>query len=231
MQILLTNDDGIHAEGLAALQRAATVWGEITVVAPDQPYSGCGHLVNVARPLVISEVAPRRLALDGAPADCTRIGLTQILPQAAWVIAGVNDGGNLGVDVYMSGTVAAVREAAMLGKPGVAFSQYRRGRGEIDWAGAESMVRRVLIWLEDQPCPAGAYWNVNLPTPQDHDGEPEIVLCPLDTNAHPLDYEQREEGFHYRGNYHERPRNSGSDVDVCFSGRIAVSRINLACDS
>ena len=227
MQLLLTNDDGIDAPGLAALQRAVSDWGVATVVAPEEPHSGCGHRVNVGRPLALRVVSSGRLALDSSPADCTRIGLTQIVPEAAWVLSGINDGGNLGVDVYMSGTVAAVREAALLGKAGIAFSQYRRGAVEIDWQAAEVMVRRVLQLLGSQPLPPGAYWNVNLPAQTDDATEPEVVFCPLDTSPHPLVYDHVEGSYHYRGSYHDRPRQPGHDVDVCFSGQIAVTKVVL----
>ncbi|QDT51953.1 5'-nucleotidase SurE [Symmachiella dynata] len=228
MKLLLTNDDGIHADGLAALERAVRGWGTATVVAPNEPYSGCGHTVNVFRPLLMTEVAPGRLALDGSPADCTRIGATQILPDATWVLSGINEGGNLGIDVYMSGTVAAVREAVLLGKPGIAFSQYHRGIVAIDWAAAEVMARRVLELLAPQPLPPGAYWNVNFPALDDDSAaEPEIVFCPLDTSPHRLEYECREGSYHYVGSYHDRPRQPGHDIDVCFSGQIAVTKVVL----
>ncbi len=225
MKILLTNDDGIDAPGLSTLERAVAGLGELTVVAPAEPHSGCGHRVNVSRPLTLQERSPSRHALDSSPADCTRIGLTQILPDAAWVLAGINDGGNLGIDVYMSGTVAAVREAVLLGRPGVAFSQYRRNREEIDWTTSEGMVRAVLERLLQEELPPGAYWNVNLPDHAELDGVPDIVFCPLDTSPHPVVYDQLDEGYHYRGNYHRRPRSVGGDVDVCFSGAIAVTKV------
>ncbi len=227
MKLLLTNDDGIDAAGLAALERAVEQYGTVTVVAPQEPHSGCGHRVNVMRPLLLSEVSPGRMALDSSPADCTRIGLTSVVPDADFVISGINDGSNLGVDVYMSGTVAAVREAALLGKPGIAFSQYRRGAVKLNWPAAETMVRRVLEWLQPLRLEPGAYWNVNFPALEKLATEPEIVLCPLDTSPHPLVYDYTDGGYHYRGNYHNRPRQPDHDVDVCFSGRIAVTKVSL----
>ncbi len=227
MKILLTNDDGIDAPGLAALEKAVASLGDVTVVAPVEPHSGCGHRVNVSHPLACTERSPGRLALNSAPADCTRIGLTQIVPEAQWVIAGINHGGNLGIDVYMSGTVAAVREAALLGKQGIAISQYHRGKTPVNWATAENMVQAVLERIWGEELLPGEYWNVNLPDPADFDHDPEIIFCPLDTNAHPVIYDEIEGAYHYRGDYHQRPRLTGSDVDVCFSGGIAISRVVL----
>ena len=108
MKFLLTNDDGIDAPGLDVLRRAAESLGECVTVAPHEHLSGCSHRVNTHRPLWAEEVGPGRYSLDGSPADCARIGLLHLATDADWVLSGVNDGGNLGVDVHMSGTVAAV---------------------------------------------------------------------------------------------------------------------------
>ncbi|MBC7817459.1 MAG: 5'/3'-nucleotidase SurE, partial [Planctomycetaceae bacterium] len=122
MKFLLTNDDGIDAPGLRLLAEIAREFGEVIVVAPDGVRSGCGHQVTNDRPLALTNVRPGEFACDGTPADCARLGLKHIAADVDWVLSGVNDGGNLGIDVYMSGTVAAVREAVLLGKPGIALS-------------------------------------------------------------------------------------------------------------
>ena len=113
MNFLLTNDDGIDAPGLSVLCQVAEQLGEVAVVAPDQPHSGCSHRVSSEYPICLDRRADRRYALNGTPVDCTRIGMTHVAPDSDWVIAGVNCGANLGCDVLMSGTVAAVREAAL----------------------------------------------------------------------------------------------------------------------
>ena len=127
--ILITNDDGIDAPGLATLAAAASALANVVVVAPTQHLSGCSHQVTVDRPLTAARVRENWYAVNGTPVDCVRLALLQICPAATWVLSGVNDGGNLGIDVWMSGTVAAVREASFLGRRGIALSQYRR-RGE-----------------------------------------------------------------------------------------------------
>ena len=132
MQFLLTNDDGIDAPGLKALQEAAAPLGSAVVLAPDRHLSGCSHQATTSRGLVLEEVGANRYSLDGSPVDCTRIGLYRLAPQTQWVLSGVNEGGNMGADVYLSGTVAAAREACLLGKPAIAFSQYVRRR-PLDW--------------------------------------------------------------------------------------------------
>lgn len=232
MNILLTNDDGIHAPGLEALRQAVSTLGETTVVAPDRHLSGCSHQVSHDKPLQAVHCEDGRCHVDGTPADCVRLGLLHLAPETDWVMAGINNGGNLGVDVHMSGTVAAVREAVFFGKPAIAFSQYRRKREELPvtdglWTAAQGLVRQVLDVLLSQPPEPGSFWNVNFP---DFDGTQktsEIVFCPLEPTHLPVRYEFRDGRYHDCTAYHERSRQQGSDVDVCFSGRIAVTQVRL----
>src|SRR5262249_7116594 len=113
MKLLLTNDDGIEAPGLRALADAAAALGASVAVAPRHAHSGCGHRVTTDAPIRLIPHGPDWYALDGTPADCVRVGLHSVVPEADWVLAGLNEGGNLGVDVHHSGTVAAVREAVL----------------------------------------------------------------------------------------------------------------------
>src|SRR5262245_53768028 len=125
MKLLLTNDDGIDAPGLRALLAAAQPLGEPVVVAPARAHSGCSHRVTTDGPFRVA-ARPDGFAVEGTPADCVRVALHDVAPDIAWVLSGINAGGNLGADVYHSGTVAAVREAVLHGLPGVALSQYRK---------------------------------------------------------------------------------------------------------
>ena len=225
MKFLVTNDDGIEAPGLAMLEQALSGLGKVVVVAPHNPLSGCSHQVSTNRPLQVTEIAAGWHAVDGMPADCIRLGLLHLAPDADWVMAGVNDGANLGVDVYMSGTVAAAREAALFGKPGIAYSQYRRTREPVAWSATVPMVKRVVERLQELPLEPGAFWNVNFPDPHTRDETPDIVFCPLDSSHLPVRYEIQNGRFYYRGVYQERPHKQGADVDVCFSGQIAVTQI------
>ncbi len=227
MQLLLTNDDGIDAPGLAALAASLSHLGQIAIVAPDTHLSGCSHQVSVDRPLQATKVGDNRFAVDGTPADCTRLGLSHLVPDVDWVLAGINDGGNLGVDVFMSGTVAAVREAALMGKSAIAFSQFRRNRRQFDWPRASAMVELVIGQLLELSLEPGGFWNVNFPDLDGDAGEPDVVFCPRDSNPLPIHYEIRDDGFHYRGDYQERERHPGTDVDVCFNGNIAVTQLRI----
>jgi len=225
MKLLLTNDDGIDADGLQALLAAVRPLGEPVLVAPAEPQSGCSHTTSAR-----IRVEPRgagRYAIHGTPADCTRIGLLKLVPDAKWVLSGINHGGNLGADVYYSGTVAAVREAVLHGWAGIALSHYRKKAFDYDWPRAARWAGRVLADLLARPAEPGVFWNVNLPHLMPGDPDPDVVECPLDPHPLPLSYRHEEGTHYYDGDYHNRQRLSGGDVAVCFGGRIAVTRIRL----
>ena len=228
MKLLLSNDDGIDAPGLKALLSAARMLGDPVVVAPAEPQSGVSHAVTAHGPVRIEPRGEKRFAVYGTPADCARVGLLRLVPNAKWVLSGINHGGNLGADVHYSGTVAAVREAVLHGWPGAAVSQYHRKGMEFDWERAANWVARVLAELLARPTEPGLFYNVNLPHLGPADDDPEIVFCPLDPHPLPLSYRREQDsGLHYDGDYHARQRTLGADVDVCFGGRIAVTAIRL----
>ena len=134
MKIVLTNDDGIEAPGLEALLDGVLPLGDIIIVAPQTAQSGIAHRVTTRSPIRVSQVGPNQYSVEGTPADCARIALKEIVADADWLISGINAGANLGSDVYNSGTVAAAREAAILGYPSIAISQYISKDNEVDWA-------------------------------------------------------------------------------------------------
>ena len=227
MRFLLTNDDGIDAQGLSTLAQAAERFGIAGTIAPDCNQSVCGHRVTTDRPLRVKQLGERRWSADGTPADCVRIGLSYLTPQVEWVLAGMNHGGNLGTDVHHSGTVAAVREATLHGRPGAAFSQYRKRGMEVDWQRAQSWIERAIEELLQRPPEPGAYWNVNLPHLRADEPEPQLRFCPLDTSPLPLEFRQDGDLFVYAGNYHGRARKAGADVETCFGGDISISLLRL----
>jgi 5'-nucleotidase len=228
MKLLLSNDDGIDAPGLAALLAAAQTVGEPVVVAPAGPQSGVSHMITWESCVRLEQRGERSFAVHGTPADCARLGLLRVEPEAKWVLSGINHGGNLGADVHYSGTVAVVREATLHGWRGIAFSQYLRKDVEPDWPRATRWVERLLGDLLARPLDPGAFYNVNLPHLEPDTPEPEVVFCPLDSHPLPLSYRHEEVGRHfYDGNYHARERTPGSDVDTCFNGQIAVTIVRL----
>jgi 5'-nucleotidase len=227
MKLLLTNDDGIAGPGLLALRDAALPLGVPIVIAPTDAHSGCSHRVTTDAELHVEHHSAGWVAVSGTPADCVRVALHELAPDVDWVLSGINAGGNLGADVWHSGTVAAVREAALHGKPGIALSHYRRRGMDFDWVRASRWVTAVLRQLMARSHEPGTFWNVNLPHLGADEPAPEVVICPLDRSPLPLNYRTIEGRFRYSGDYHARPRLNGSDVDVCFSGRIAVTMLSL----
>jgi 5'-nucleotidase len=227
MNLLLTNDDGIDAPGLQALLAAARQIGEPLLAAPLTGLSGCSHRVTTDEPIHVEQRDPRQFAIDGTPADCVRVALHALVPQIDWILSGINAGGNLGADIWHSGTVAAVREGVLHGRPGIALSHYHRTGMEYDWARATGWVLPILRELMARPWQPGTFWNVNLPHLEPGAPDPDVVCCPLDSGPLPLSFRQVEGHYRYNGVYHSRPRQSGADVDVCFGGRIAVTLVSL----
>jgi 5'-nucleotidase len=228
MKLLLSNDDGIDAPGLQALYTAAQSLGDPVIVAPAGPQSGVSHAVTWESGVRIEPREDQRYAIHGTPADCARLGLLKIVPEAKWVLSGINHGGNLGADVYYSGTVAAVREAVLHGWPGVALSHYHVDGREYDWPRAARWIQPILADLLARPIEPGLFYNVNLPHLLPTAPDPEVVFCPLDPHPLPLSYRHEADGrSYYNGVYHTRQRKAGADVDVCFEGRIAITEIRL----
>ena len=238
MHLLLTNDDGFDAEGLRALAEAVDGLGEIHVVAPDRPYSCMGHGITQDADIHVTwrdmPGLGRCCVVDGTPADCVRFAIASgAVPKPDVVLAGINHGGNLGVDIFYSGTVAAVREAAILGFPAIACSQYRKRNREVDWRVAAGQLRRALEPLMVQPHVPGLHWNVNLPFPADATPRPDIRTTRVDVAAPPVVFELNGEdhpkGKAYRNTarYDHRPVLPNTDVEHVFCGGIAVTPLHL----
>jgi 5'-nucleotidase len=186
------------------------------------------HRVTWQEGVRIEPRGDKRYAIHGTPADCVRLGLLKVVPDAKWILSGINHGANLGADVHYSGTVAAVREAVLHGWPGIAVSYYRKSKVEFDWSRAAKWVGPILADIIAKPVEPGLFYNVNLPNLPPDAETPEIVWCPLDPNPLPLNYRHEEESdLYYAGDYQLRHRTPGADVDICFGGRIAVTAVRL----
>ncbi len=162
-RILLTNDDGIEADGLRELEAGCAGLGELVVVAPDREQSACSHALTLQRPLRIEERGPGRFAVDGTPTDCVFLGINQILRDRRpdLVLSGINRGGNLGDDLTYSGTVAAAFEATLLGIPALAVSlEIAR---EHHFAAAGRVAARLAAEVLDRGLPPGTLLNINVP--------------------------------------------------------------------
>jgi 5'-nucleotidase len=166
VRILLSNDDGIMAPGLAALHAAVRDMGEITVVAPNTPQSAAAHGITLRRAMAVRPVELEGftgLSVDGRPADCVRLAIRQLLGAAPdLVLSGINAGANVGINVFYSGTVAAAAEAAMMGIPAAAFSASLSGQ-RLDFAHIARLCRRVLDRLVSSSLAGGDLINVNIP--------------------------------------------------------------------
>lgn len=163
-RILLTNDDGIHSDGLIKLEEALKTVGDVYVVAPSSEMSGASHSLTLARPLRIRQIDDRHWSIDGTPTDCVTLALNKILPadeRPDICVSGINHGGNLGDDATYSGTVAGALEATILGVPGVALSLVARDNYDFTEAASFAViaVRKVL----EEGLPEGTLLNINIP--------------------------------------------------------------------
>ncbi|HLL20594.1 MAG TPA: 5'/3'-nucleotidase SurE [Kofleriaceae bacterium] len=159
--VLCSNDDGIESPYLLALADQIEAFADVLVVAPERQRSAASHAITLHKPLRLTEVAPRRFSLSGTPVDCVYLGILKLCAQKpAVVVSGVNDGFNLGSDVFYSGTVAAAVEGALRGAAGIACSLAPRAK-EIDSAlrFAAEVVRAAVA----EPIPPGTVLNVNMP--------------------------------------------------------------------
>ncbi|MEW6770661.1 MAG: 5'/3'-nucleotidase SurE [Bacillota bacterium] len=167
MRILLTNDDGIFAEGISVLRKELEKFGEIYVIAPDRERSAAGHSITVHRPLRVREAGfrssrVRGWVVDGTPADCVKLGLEALLPEKPdFLISGINFGPNVGTDVLYSGTVSAAIEGIINGIPSVAVSLATHD--EPDFTAAVLFIENLLPELARQVLPTGTLLNVNVP--------------------------------------------------------------------
>ena len=161
-QVLVTNDDGIEAEGLRALADALAPLGRVTVVAPAEQSSAGGHGLTLRRRLRPRKTGRGWLSVDGTPADCVNIGAFEVIGRVPdLVVSGVNDGLNVGDDVTYSGTVAAALEGVLLEAPAIAVSLQRSAR--MDYAGAAGVARRLADAVLAEGLPARTLLNVNVP--------------------------------------------------------------------
>ncbi len=164
IRILVTNDDGIHSEGIRALEDALKAVGDIYVVAPESEMSGASHSLTLARPLRIRQVDERHWTVDGTPTDCVTFAINRILSpeQLPHICAsGINHGANLGDDATYSGTVAGAMESTILGVPGIAFSLVANRSQDFTESAkvAEKLMRKAI----EEGLPKGTLLNVNIP--------------------------------------------------------------------
>lgn len=165
MRILLSNDDGIHAEGLQALTEALSEVAEVVVSAPDRERSGNGHALTLHRPLRILQRGPDRFAVDGTPTDSVMLGLLEACKgrPVDLVVSGINHGPNVGHDITYSGTVSAALEGALMGIPSIAVSLAMRGDEKPNFKPAQAFLRRIVPRVIERRLPPDTLLNINVP--------------------------------------------------------------------
>ena len=193
MLILLTNDDGIYAPGLVALERELSQMGEVRVVAPATEQSGVGHSITYLTPLTVREVSLgnryKGWAVHGTPADCVKIGISEFCPRRPdLVVSGINSGLNVGTNVLYSGTVAAAIEGAFFGITSMAVSLEFDDHARYDIAAlvARKVIQRVLQNRGSE----SRLFSLNIPTIATT-GTPQIRVVPMDLAGHDEEYERR----------------------------------------
>jgi len=236
MRILIANDDGYLAPGIAALARACEGLGAIDIVAPEQNASGTSNALSLTRPLSVFEarVASGHAVkvVNGTPSDCVHVALTGVLPtRPDIVVSGINNGANMGDDTHYSGTVAAAMEGYLFGVPAIAFSQVDKGWAHLDAAAAaaRAIVEQVLATR-----PLGAEpWllNVNIPNRADAATLPRIVTrlgrrhasAPVSRQTNP-----RGDVIYWIGPAGEaRDAQEGTDFHAIAQGEVSITPLQV----
>jgi 5'-nucleotidase len=237
MRILLTNDDGVFAPGLAVLEQIArSVSDDVWIVAPHEEQSGKARAVTLNAPVRVREETPQRYAVQGTPADAVLLGVKDILASQPpdLILSGVNRGQNIAEDTSQSGTVAAAIEGMHLGIPSIAFSQarnYRRGE-PIPWETARTWGPRVLKALLKTGWPKNCVINVNFPDrlPDEVEGvevtsqgfrDEAIATLEKRTDLRGADY--------YWIGYTAKPSkpDAGTDLRAIYEGRVSVTPLHI----
>jgi 5'-nucleotidase len=235
MRILLTNDDGIHAEGLAVLERIArTISDDVWVVAPETDQSGLAHSLTLSEPLRLRKIDDRHFALRGTPTDCVIMGVRQVMPEPPdLILSGVNSGQNVADDVTYSGTVAGAMEGTLLGIRSIAVSQaYHWDNGRVvPWEVCETLAPGLLKKLVKLKLPEGVFLNVNFPNCAISDVAGTVVTA-QGKLAHGLFIEERQDGrgFPYYWLRFGRGRDEpaeGTDLHALRARQISVTPLKL----
>ncbi len=184
MKILLANDDGIYAPGLAAMEKALRAIGDVTVIAPATEQSGVGHSITFLSPLVCKEVFDgdrrRGYAVEGSPADCVKLGVVELMEERPdLIVSGINGGLNAGINVLYSGTVGAAIEGAFFGITSIAVSLEWDEHAQFDRAA--EMARQIISQILEHKSNSPRLYNLNIPTPATKlpPGKAELKIVPM----------------------------------------------------
>jgi len=238
MRILCTNDDGIHAPGLAVLEKIArTFTDDVWVVAPESEQSGASRALTLSAPLRVREAGPKCFTVTGTPTDCVFLGVHDLMTDGApdYVLSGVNRGQNIADDITMSGTIAGAMAGVQVGIPSIALSQARGFRGPdeaIPWETAAHFGPGIVRKLIEAGWPADVVMNVNFPDlPPDQVKEVEVTV--QGRRDHHIIYSDRRTDlrgqpyywFGFRGTLSDPPE--GTDLRAIYEGRISVTPLHM----
>ncbi|HJV97158.1 MAG TPA: 5'/3'-nucleotidase SurE [Albitalea sp.] len=231
MRILIANDDGYLAPGLAALVQACEGLGELDIVAPEQNASGTSNSLTLNRPLSVFTAANGIRYINGTPSDCVHIALTGMLEQRPdLVVSGINQGANMGDDTLYSGTVAAAMEGFLFGIPAIAFSQCDKGWAHLDAAArvARSVIEQVI---RERPAHAPFLLNVNIPNRADADRLPREITRLGRRHASEAVIRQinpRGETVYWIGAAGDaREAGEGTDFHATANGRVSITPLHV----
>lgn len=236
MRILITNDDGIHAPGLAVMERVArTLSDDIWVVAPETDQSGLAHSLTLNDPLRLREIDERRFALRGTPTDCVIMGVTHLLDKKPdLILSGVNAGQNIADDITYSGTVAGAMEGTLLGVRSIAVSQaynFENGARHIPWDVTEQHASALLKKLIEADMAEGTFINVNFPNCATEEVEG-TMLTEQGKLLHGLYMEERHDGrgipyFWLRFGREKNFTEPHTDIGALRANKISVTPLKL----
>jgi 5'-nucleotidase len=236
LRILLTNDDGIHAPGLAALERIALkLSDDVWICAPEYEMSGASRALTLADPIRVRQVDERRFSTTGTPTDCVMLAVHELIPgpKPDLVLSGVNRGANLAEDVTMSGTVAGAIEAMALGVPGVALSQMGGyAVPENFFEVAETFAPGILKRLVEVGWPADVVMNLNFPNAPAHEVTAVEVTRQGFRDVQIRHAEKRTDlrgrDYYWIGFRHERSKPAeGTDLRAIYENRISVTPLHI----
>jgi 5'-nucleotidase len=242
MRVLLTNDDGIEADGLQTLRRALLrVPGiELVVIAPDGNRSAMARSITTMRPLWVEEIAfddgTMGYATDGTPVDCVRLANLGLVEgfEAELIVSGINHGANLGDDITYSGTVAAALEGVVLGLPAIAISQATgsgdwHAKEDMDFTDAAAFAARVVEEIEEVPLPSGTLLNINVP--HGEIGGVEVARLGKRVYRDELSLMREEQPgrrlYRIYGPAPDTAGDEGTDLHAVGRGRIAVTPLHF----
>ncbi|MBS0211052.1 MAG: 5'/3'-nucleotidase SurE [Planctomycetes bacterium] len=234
MQILLTNDDGIYAPGLRAMEEALREIGDVTIVAPHTEQSGVGHSITFLRPLVAHEVFDgdrrRGWSVEGSPADCVKLGVIEFCGKRPdLVVSGINGGLNAGINVLYSGTVAAAVEGAFFDITSIAVSLEFSEHARFDRAAR--LARRVIEQMMELKPPGPHLYNMNIPTVALH-RPAQVRVVPMGLSRYGEEFERRVDprGRKYYwmvGAIDRRPPEPESDLTALLEGHVTLTPLDF----